>query len=448
MEIFELGRIIKDDFGNPIKIIKHLSSGGMFDVYRVEYLERERALYWIKTDKSAYSENHYRNLHHNICIGAPDKTFLWPLELTEKVNDSYGYITELIPGNYCTLGEVFNSGCNFSSFRVACEACIRIASALRILHNNGYCFMALDESNIHTNPQTGDILVNSENIVINGARVDITCNQRYLAPEKVVLDGRFCTSSHTDRHSLAVILFQILFGGHPLEGKKWLVPCMTDSIMKKLYGSEALFVFDLDDESNRPVKVIHKTVLNRWNCMPQYVKDMFLKAFSQKAMKEEPANRPTEFDWINVLARLRSDIVECSCGNEVFIQSATNTKCDVCGKPIIAKNIIELNDYPVTATKGSFLYRCQLGTCDPKDALNTVLLVVAKPDGTLGVKNVTDENISAFTPAGKEKMVHPQEIVPFISGIVINAFDSEIKLTEIKCESGCEIDNQLDSKRT
>lgn len=188
-----------------------------------------------------------------------------------------------------------------------------------------------------------------------------------------------------------------------------------------------MFIYDPNDNANGPVKNIHVNVMNRWGFMPQYLKDEFLTAFSQQALKD-PNRRPRELDWLKVLVRFRSDIVKCSCGNEVFIQNASTTKCDDCGKPVVVKNTIKLPGYSITAAKGSRVYRCQLGTCNADDALNPVALVVAKPDGTLGVKNMTQNILNALTPSGKSKQIQPQEVIPFKPGIKIEAFDKTIEL--------------------
>ena len=216
---------------------------------------------------------------------------------------------------------------------------------------------------------------------------------------------------------------------HPLEGKKSLIPCLTPTEAEKLYGSEALFICDPQNNANAPVKNIHANVIARWGFMPDYIKDAFLKAFSQQAIKE-PNRRLRELDWLKVLVRFRSDIVKCGCGNEVFIKDASTTKCDGCGKPMVISHVIKLPDYAITAAKGSRIYRCQLGVCNADEALNPVALVVAKDNdpSVLGLKNMTTNILSAKTPSGNMRQVQPQEVVPFKAGIVIEAYGNKIEL--------------------
>jgi len=428
MAQFEPGKIIKTDFGAPIKIIKYLAGGGQGDVYVVEYGGKKKALKWYRNvgkDPAAF----YDNLKSNADKGSPDKAFLWPEAVTEKTEGSFGYIMDLRPDGYHELSEfMLARDVKFSSFKAAVEACIKTVSAFRILHNKGYSYQDLNDGNFFINPQTGDVLIcDNDNVAPNGTAMGVIGKPRYMAPE--IVTGSSMPNSQTDRFSLAVILFIILCMNHPLEGAKSLVPCLTPHEAEKLYGSEALFICDENDKSNAPVKNIHANVIARWGFMPDYIKEAFLKAFSQQAIKE-PGRRLKELDWLKVLVRFRSDIVKCSCENEVFIKNASTTRCDGCGKPMTISHVIALPEYSITAAKGSRVYRCQLGSCNADEALTPVALVVAKPDDptVLGVKNMTSNILKAITPSGKEKQVQPQEVVPFKSGIIIEAYDNKIEL--------------------
>ncbi len=429
MAQFNPGKVIKTDFGAPIKIVKYLASGGQGDVYIVEYGGKQKALKWYKPQALRDANAFYENLKRNAEKGSPDKAFLWPDAVTERTEGSFGYIMDLRPDGYYELSKILaSSKYNFSSFKAATEACIRIVKAFRILHNNGYSYQDLNDGNFFIEPKSGDVLIcDNDNVAPNGTNTGILGKPRYMAPEIVVGKGEVLPNTQSDRYSLSAILFLILFLSHPLEGKRWLVPCMTDQIAEKLYGSDPLFIYDPNNNDNAPAKGIHTGVIERWSYMPQYLKDEFLKAFSQQALTE-PGRRLRELEWLKVLVRFRSDIVKCSCGNEVFIQNAATTKCDACGKPVVVNNTIKFADYAITAAKGSRVYRCQLGTCNPEDALTPIARVVAKADGTLGIQNMTSNILNATTPSGKQKQVQPQDVVPFKPGIKIEVYDKIIEL--------------------
>ncbi len=426
MAQFEPGKVIKTDFGAPIKIIKYLAGGGRGDAYIVEYDGYKKVLMWYKPQALKDPNIFYDNLKCIIDKGSPGKAFLWPEAITERIDGSFGYIMDLKPTEYCELSATFASAkYHFKSFKVIAETCIHIVSAFNMLHNYDYSFQDITLDKFLINPQNGDTLICfDDNTFLNGFG-----KPRYMAPEIVVGKGNVLPNTQTDRFSLAVILFLILFMNHPLEGKRSLVPCLTSAEEEKIYGSEALFIYDPNDKSNAPVENLHANVIARWGFMPDYIKDAFLTAFSQQTIKE-PDTRLTEFDWLKVFVRFRSDVVKCSCGNEVFIKDASTTHCDECGKPVTISRSIQLPEYAITAVKGSCIYRCQLGVCNANEALTPVALVVAQDDapGVLGFKNMTTDILKATTPSGKMKQVQPQEVVPFKIGIVIEAFGSKIQL--------------------
>ncbi len=428
MPQFTPGKTLKTINGKEIKIIKHLANGGQGDVYVASYEGATKALKWYRNvgnDPDAF----YNNLKRNVEKGSPDKAFLWPQDITEKTDGSFGYLMDLRPDGYFELSEfMIAKVAKFSSFKAAVEASIKIVSAFRILHNNGLSYQDLNDGNFFINPRTGDVLIcDNDNVAPNGTNMGIIGKPRYMAPE--IVCGKSLPNTQTDRFSLAVILFLIIFMNHPFEGKKSLVPCLTPREAEKLYGSEALFICDPVDKSNEPVKNIHVNVIARWKYIPSYIKDAFLKAFSSEAIKE-PSRRLRELDWLKVLVRFRSDIVKCSCGNEVFINNATTTKCDGCGKMVAVNHVIKLPEYAITAARGSRIYRCQLGICNADEALNPVALVVSKENDPtmLGLKNMTTNILPATTPSGKMRQVAPQEIIPLKTGIVIEAYGSKIEI--------------------
>ncbi len=450
MAKFEAGKIIASSTGSPIKIIKHLGGGGQGDVYAVEYNGQKKALKWYKnagTNPAAF----YENLRKNVMKGSPDKAFLWPEAVTEKTEGSFGYIMDLRPDGYHELSDFMlppPAGVKFASFKSAVEACIRIVSAFRILHNIGYSYQDLNDGNFFINPVTGDVkIADNDNVAPNGTNMGILGKPRYMAPE-LAYPGLASANklpngqekpraqwtqprpdTNTDRFSLSIILFFILCMNHPLEGRKVLNACIAPEVAERIYGKEALFICDPTDKSNGPVPNVHANVIARWGYLPAYVKEAFIRSFNKDAITN-PGRRLRELDWLRVLVRFRSEIVKCSCGNEIFISNATTTPCDCCGKPFKVDRVIELPDYSTTAHQGARVYRCQLGTCNADEALTPVALVVAKNDdpNALGVRNMTDLIVKATTPSGRMRQVAPKEVVPYIPGIVLEVFDGKITL--------------------
>ena len=430
LAVFESNTEIKTSFGEPIRIIKYLASGGQGDVYLVEYAKEKKALKWYKPAALKNPNAFYANLKANVEKGSFGDAFLWPEAITEVVGGSFGYVMNLRPEGYYDLSKILGSKtCNFSSFQAAVEACIEIVNAFRLLHNEGYSYQDLNDGNFFIDPATGKVLIcDNDNVAFNGTNTGILGKPKYMSPEIVTGKGGVLPNTQSDRYSLAAILFLILFMAHPLEGERFFGEiCITDALAEKIYGSDPLFIFDPEGR-NKPAD---KISICRWKFMPNYLKEAFLKAFSQEALKN-PDRRLRELDWLKVLVRFRSDIAKCSCGNEVFIQNANTTICDACRNPVPVKYSIKLPGYSISAVKGSRVYRCQLGTCNADEALNPVALVVAKPDNpdVLGLKNMSGKTLNAVTPSGNTRLVQPKETIPFKTGISVEVFDKVIELKE------------------
>ena len=76
-----------------------------------------------------------------------------------------------------------------------------------------------------------DVLIcDNDNVTGNGNSLGVMGKARYMAPEVV----RGATPDKvTDRYSLAVILYLLLIGNHPLEGAKTNVPVLTSKYEKR-----------------------------------------------------------------------------------------------------------------------------------------------------------------------------------------------------------------------
>ena len=428
-EVLANGFRIKTLFGGTVKVAKYLAEGGQGAVYVVDYNGEKKALKWYK--KNALGKNpsaFYDNIKQNVMRGAPSPEFLWPLDITEWVDGTFGYIMDLRPEGYHEVTEFMLRHVKFKSFRTVIDAALHIVSAYRILHNEGYSYLDLNDGNFFINPQNGQVLIcDNDNVAPEGTDTGIIGKPRYMAPEIVL--GKNKPNSLSDRFSMSVILYILFCLNHPLEGKRYLVPGLTAAHQEKLYGSEALFMMDPDDNSNGPHPVIHKNSITMWRCLPDYMRKIFESAFSQKAL-QRPAARPKELDWLKVLTRFRSEIVQCSCGNEIFIEDGKPCRCDGCRKMANVPFRLELSEYSIPAIKDTRVYRCQLGVCDANDALKPVAHIVEKKDapGVFGIRNKTDRRWDAVTTKGVARKVAPDEVIPVKPGITFTIENEKITI--------------------
>lgn len=424
-EMLENGFEIKTMLNGTVKVLSFIGEGGQGEVYLVDYRGEKKALKWYKKSSLLKPSAFYENIKRNVMSSAPSPEFLWPQDITEWYDGSFGYVMDLRPDGYYEITEYILCNVRFKSYKAIIDAALSIVQAFRILHNAGFSYQDLNDGNFFINPQNGKVLIcDNDNVAPDGVEAGIMGKPRYMAPEIVLKKSK--PNSLTDRFSMALIIYRLFCLDHPLEGKRYLVPCLTDSINQKIYGSEPIFMMDPDDDRNRPHPVLHRNSISVWQCLPDYVQKIFLTAFSKKSF-EKPSARPKEIDWLKVLTRFRSEIVSCQCGNEIFTQQGEPCKCESCGRMANVRFKLQLAEYSIPAIRDSRIYRCQLGVCNEEDALKAVAQVVEKKEtGDLGVRNKSDSRWDAITTKGTSRKVAPDEVVPLKDGIKLTIKDADI----------------------
>lgn len=417
------------DAGKSVKVSSLLGSGGQGEVYVVDYEGQAKALKWYKrTMMFNGSEAFLKNLRKNVEKGSPSQEFVWPLDVAELEDGRFGYVMDLIPSDYHQASEFFLHNVWFAEYRRAVDACLVIVKSFRVLHDRGYSYQDINGGNFFINPQTGKVLIcDNDNVAPNGVSTGIMGTPRFMAPE--VVTGRSLPDVYSDRFSMSVLIFMLLCLNHPLEGRRSTFPALTPEIQERLYGSEPLFVMDPNDQDNAPDPKVHVNLIRVWNCLPKYMMGFFSHAFSQTALLK-PKSRPTEADWMQVLARFRSDMVPCSCGSTVFTEDGAYARCDNCGKAVGGPVKLQLGtEYALPGVPGTRIYRCQTGICNAADALDRLAQVVSSSDGQrVGIMNTANEPWDAVTSKGVARTVPPKEVVPLKPGITIRMNDITISM--------------------
>lgn len=406
------GTRLRTRFNKELVVRKTLGDGSQGIVYEVEYDGRPMALKWYRPNVFRDRDKFIDNLRNNIMHGAPTDEFLWPVDMTDIVDGSFGYVMNLRPPEFVEAKVLFVRPDLFQSFRRAIDACLGVVSAFRVLHNKGYCYQDVNGGNFFINPQTGRVLIcDNDNVAPAGTDTGIRGTPRFMAPEIVVKNT--VPSMQSDRHSMSVLIFFLLLVQHPLEGRRVTQSAMLDGdTQMRLYGSDPLFVMDPNNAENRPDPA-YPNVLRVWPCLPRHMQRMFERAFSQRAL-HEPNRRPTELEWIRELTRFRSEVVSCGCGNEVFMEDAHAVRCDdqKCGREVRVPLRAELSGYALPFVTDTRIYRCQTCVCNPDVALDPLAWVLqARGDaGVLGVRNISREPWRVVVD-GRAHDVAPGEVV-------------------------------------
>ncbi|MFN8486378.1 MAG: hypothetical protein U0350_02225 [Caldilineaceae bacterium] len=302
------------------KIEKFLGSGAQGEVYQVSWVDQPVALKWYFPQYVQHDTTLRERIQRIIkeFRTAPNDRFLWPLELAFQPSDTttFGYLMPLREPRFKGMADLMTRQIE-PSFRALITAGIELAESYRKLHAAGLCYRDISFGNVFFDPANGEVRIcDNDNVDINHAAGAIGGTMRFMAPE--IVRGEATPDTQTDLFSLAVLLFYLLFNHHPLEGKREsAIRCFDLPAMTQLYGKAPRFIFDPNDDSNRPVPGEHDNALAFWAIYPAFLRNLFTRAFT--AGSHDPQRRVREGEWRSVLIRLRDALLYCPhCQAENF----------------------------------------------------------------------------------------------------------------------------------
>lgn len=371
MDKLKEGQVLRTDKDVIVTVKKELGSGGQGTVYLVDYDGKDMALKWFKKSTISNGTKFYDNLQNNIKNPSPGEGFLWPKDLTQYDSEdkeaSFGYIMDLKPDSYDDFSEYLLGKKTFSSIEALINAGLNITECFMLLHRAGYNYQDLNDGNFFINFDTGDVLIcDNDNVMGHGYNSGVMGKPRYMAPEVVV--GKKTPDKQTDRYSLSVILFLLFFANHPLEGKASLLDLTTEEDEINIYGKNPIFIMDPKNFSNRPDPAIHKNVGRKWGAYPEFFRQAFIDEFSQDKLLMK-ANRRLESEWLDILMKLRTDLITCSCGRDSFVDYSGNGVCS-CGNKLKVPLKLEINNIKIPVYPGVKLYKYH--TSDTSEDYKTV----------------------------------------------------------------------------
>jgi serine/threonine protein kinase len=402
----EVGRV-------RIPIGKLLGSGLQGEVYEGE-LEGERiAVKWYTPEWIAldpYLPNRLRDARRR---DPPSPRFLWPFDVV--VSDDtpgFGYVMPFRTEQFHEFAEMI-SGLVRASFRTLATAAIETAEAYQRLHLSGLCYVDISPRNIALDPQTGEVRIcDCDNVDVNGRGMmsSVSGTEGFMAPEIVMQQAH--PTRLTDLWSLAVLLFSVFVRNHPLEGRKEHdISFITKSDQARLWGPEALFIFDPDDSSNRPVEGYNDAALLCWSIYPEYIRRLFTRAFTE-GIRDPQHGRVLETDWRSAMAQLRDEIVSCrACEAQNFHDGSAARLCWNCDQPISAPRLMTLGGAHVVLEDGAALYPHHVDSKRHPDSSAPVARVVRHEQRAdlLGLENNSNAAWRVTLPHGEERTLEPGE---------------------------------------
>lgn len=436
-----IGQALITPKGVPLRVEELFGSGGQGEVYRVSTPRGDRAVKWYYPNMATPDQREI--IETLVARRIADPRFLWPQSLVLDPNapgSSFGYLMGVRPKGYYDLPALFRRDVRMTGRNLMIVA-LNTAEAYLSLHSQGRAYRDISYGNLFFNPVNGGILIcDNDNAVPEDMDTGVLGTSSFMAPELTRMDPGARPSVQSDLHSLAVLLFMLLMNHHPLTGRAELsIRCFDDAAMRRLYGTNPVFVYDPADLSNRPVPGEQDTVIALWRFCPPALKKLFVEAFTTGL--RDPHRRVRETVWRDMFSQVYDSVVECdSCDRANFCDPGASpepVECWKCGHTIALPPRLEIvKDQghlrvprSIRLSRDAKLFRHHL---DPKatrhDFTTPTAVVEVHPNdpGKLGLRNDTARtwrvhNETTRTvqdvPPGRRVNLRPGLLIEFGDGV-------------------------------
>ena len=412
--MIKVGEKLTSDLGS-IEIKQELGSGTQGVVFLGSRGKNEApvAVKWY------YPENQIAPLRKNLELlvkdGAPSPHFLWPDSVVHS-EGQFGYVMALRDTELASIPALMKRLVS-TRMSVLVRACINTVSAFRALHARGLYYCDISHGNLFFHPKSGDIKICDNDNVGSDATAPglVLGTQYYMAPE--VVRGEAAPSSRTDHFSLAVLLFHLLYNGHPLLGaRETQIHALDVLAVRHLCGTSPIYIFDPNDSSNRPVRGIHDNPIIYRGILPAQIQRVFEQAFTVGL--NDQAGRPAFADWMTALASMEDSLVYCGhCRAENFARPRLS--CWKCHKAVDIPLVLELPRRSLYFRVGAQIFEDHLSqTSDPGTRGAALAVVVANPNdpSLLGLQNLSQSRWFLTTDGGSAKEVEPGRTARLAAG--------------------------------
>ena len=399
-------------------VLDLLGSGGQGAVYKTDFGDRTFALKWYHQHYLNADRTLESRLRRVISRGAPDRRFLWPLELVHADGrDGFGYIMALRPAEYYCIREILAPPPRRIdlSLEKRFKICWQIADSFLHLHANGFCYQDINLGNIFIHPSTADVMIcDNDNVNVDGAEASIYGARKFMAPEIV---RRECLpNTRTDLFSMSVMFFYTLLNWHPLDGRREAeARILSPKVEEELYGTKPLFIFDPDDDANGPLSTMHDPIVWRWRSLPQKVQTLFRRAFGRGLA--EPNARVVEKEWMKALEQVCSAAFLCENCRHEHVWTIDNidqesAPCARCGMALRMPPALKIGEKIISLVPERAVSQHDIGNATAA-TWESAGIVVEHPErkGVFGLKNTMDSRWVVRTPDNKASSVSPGKTI-------------------------------------
>jgi len=336
---------------------RRLQEGGQGVVHEVAVGDGTFALKWLRT--SPRTDALRSSIGALTERGSPHPAFVWPIDVVESAElEGFGYVMRLLAPRFVSFSRMLDEQ---PSFRTIVTVARVLVDAFAALHASGLCYRDISFSNLYVDPiRTEVAIIDNDNVGLDGGEAFVKGTNQFMAPE--VVRDEALPSTATDLYSLAVFLFILFVRGHPLEGRRAIGAyswqhgehVSEDDLFARIYGADPLFVFDPDNDANRPPEDSPMPVY--WPIYPRFFRDLFVRSFTEGLRDASLTGRVTGSGWRRGLARLGDLHAICACHAALFFDPEEPTRrCWRCGEVPPVPPLLVLPGRTVVLAEGTVI---------------------------------------------------------------------------------------------
>lgn len=388
-----------------LSLVKVLGRGTQGTAYHIKTISNdEYALKLYHPSTLVRDATISSRLKRLVKIGTPNDSFCWALDYVSvryQGSNYHGYIMRLRKPDYIAPARFISGECQMD-FKPLFKACLNLADSFAQLHLRGLCYKDVSINNFFFHPISGNCsIIDIDNICYDSVydySANVLGTPRFMAPE--IVEGTAKPSIYSDYHSLAVLLFYLLLRGNPLEGSQETKIRIFDAAAQKhLYGSNAVYIYDLTNDSNRPDPEVHYATIAMAEIIPETIMRTFDSAFSKGL--HDPSQRVPDSKWSLEFRKTIDLMTHCpSCGQENFASDEASQEviCWDC-RNTYSPMRIKVQDKQYFAAPGTSI----------DIATETLGVVVRHPKDpvVLGLRNTSGQAWLLSLPDGTTSDVYP-----------------------------------------
>ena len=404
-----------EGLSSPVQVLRGLGGGSQGQVFEVAVGDDRLALKWYLPTCLEKDPHLSRRLRESIRATAPSRAFLWPIALLRPSatsrplirsrNPGFGYLMDLRPHQFVGAVEHYGGRLDIS-LRQALRASFFLAEAFHALHSKGLCYKDISLGNLFLEAASGRILIcDNDNVDVDGGDLgSVLGTTGFMAPEILMKQSR--PGANSDLFSLAVLIFRMLTRHDPLKGRQELqIRCLDEPARRRLYGEIPVFIFDPENDRNRPDPQEHPAALVTWPIYPKALQALFIQTLGTGM--RAPHQRTLTGQWMEALSAVLDQRQLCSsCDFEHF---GTHSSCWHCGQALETSAALRSANGLVMACTDNELHAHHFDSLEAPRLDQPLARVVAHPSepSLLGLRNLSSQPWRVMAAGGQQHGVQP-----------------------------------------